>query len=305
MKRVRITYEGAYHHAMNRGINGEEIFLGSKNKVQFLNYLEEFSKKLKIRILFYCIMDNHYHLVLENSNGKMSDFFRHLNGQYGMYYRKTNGETGYVFQTRYKSTLIQNDSYLKMAIGYGLLNPVRAKIVRDFNEYTWSSAKDYFSDEPAEIVDCHFVNGLFISKSELSNFLESILSRELPLIQTKYGEILGEKDFIETAVSKFDRREKYFGIGMKRTDDRFFEPVEKIIWEFEKKIGMKIEDLDVSSFSGKRLRSELLVRLRDLGGLRYSEITDISPFDNLKFSSLPRLYKDAKRRQENDKGENS
>ena len=166
-----------------------------------------------------------------------------------MYYRKTNGETGYVFQSRYKSTLIQNDSYLKMAIGYGLLNPVRAKIVSDFNEYTWSTAKDYFSDEASEIVDCHFVNGLFSSKSELSNFLESILSRELPLTQTKYGEILGEKEFIETAVSKFDRREKDFGIGMKRTDDRFFEPVEKIIWEFEKKIGMKIENLDVSSFN--------------------------------------------------------
>ncbi len=301
MKRVRITYEGAYHHAMNRGINGEKIFSGDKNKIQFLDYLEEFSKKLKIRILFYCLMDNHYHLVLENSSGKMSDFFRHLNGQYGMYYRKTKGETGYVFQGRYKSTLIQNDSYLKMAIGYGLLNPVRAKIVRDFNEYTWSSAKDYFSEETIDIVDSHFVNELFGSKTELSNFLESISSKDLPLIQTKYGEILGEKDFIEKAVSKFDRRKKDFGIGMKRIDDRFFEPVEKIFWEFEKKIGIKIEDLDVTNHKGKRLRGELLVRLKDLGGLRYSEITDIPPFDNLKFSSLPRLYKDAKQRLKNDK----
>ncbi|MFW9879836.1 MAG: transposase [Candidatus Thorarchaeota archaeon] len=91
MKRVRIAYEGAYHHAMNRGINCEKIFSGDKNKIQFLDYLEGFSKKLKIRILFYCLMDNHYHLVLENSSGKMSDFFRHLNGQYGMYYRKMKG----------------------------------------------------------------------------------------------------------------------------------------------------------------------------------------------------------------------
>jgi len=120
MKRVRITYEGAYHHAMNRGINGEDIFTGNKNKAQFLDYLEEYSKKLKMRILFYCIMDNHYHIVLENSNGKMSDFFRYLNGQYGMYYRSINGDTGYVFQNRFKSTLIQDDSYLRVSIGYGL-----------------------------------------------------------------------------------------------------------------------------------------------------------------------------------------
>ncbi len=67
----------------------------------------------------------------------------------------------------------------------------------------------------------------------------------------------------------------------------------------------KIEDLDVTNHKGKRLRGELLVRLKDLGGLRYSEITDIPPFDNLKFSSLPRLYKDAKRRLENDEEKNS
>ncbi len=305
MKRVRITYEGAYHHAMNRGINGEKIFLGNKNKVQFVDYLEEFSKKLKIRIFFYCIMDNHYHLVLENSSGKMSDFFRYLNGQYGMYYRKITGDSGYVFQGRYKSTLIQNDSYLKMAISYGLLNPVRAKIVRNFDEYIWSSSREYFSEDASDIIDSHFVNELFGSKPDLSNFLESISFKDLPLIQTKYGEILGEKKFIEIAVSKFDRRKKYFGLGMKRTNDRFFEPVEKIIWEFEEKIGIKIESIDVTNHKGKRFRGELLVRLKDLGGLRYSEISNIHPFDNLKFSSLPRLYKDARERLKNYKEKNS
>jgi REP element-mobilizing transposase RayT len=66
---------------MNRGINGEEIFIGSENKDQFLNYLAEKSKKLKIRVYAYCILNNHYHLVLENSHGMMSEFFKHLNGQ--------------------------------------------------------------------------------------------------------------------------------------------------------------------------------------------------------------------------------
>lgn len=90
MKRVRLTYRGAYHHAMSRGYNGNDIFAGNKSKGHFLDLLEGTAKKLKIRLFAYCIMDNHYHLVLENSNGRMSDFFGQLNGLYGMYYRKVD-----------------------------------------------------------------------------------------------------------------------------------------------------------------------------------------------------------------------
>ena len=91
MRRARITYEGAFHHAMNRGLNGDTIFSGNKSKVIFLDLMEETARDLKIRILAYCIMDTHYHLILENSSGRMSDFFLQLNGQYGMNYRKIHG----------------------------------------------------------------------------------------------------------------------------------------------------------------------------------------------------------------------
>ncbi len=228
-------------------------------------------------------------------------FFRSLNGEYGKYYRKTNGGTGYVFQGRYKSTLIQNDSYLKTSIGYTLLNPIRAGIPIDFNTYTWSSAGDYFSTETSGIVDNHFVNELFGSRTELFDFLKLQGGKDLPVIQTKYGDILGEKGFVEKAVSRFDRRERYFGKEMRRTSDRFFEPVEKVICEFEQKIGHAIADLAVWTLQGKRLRGEFLVRLKDWGGLRYIEINDIPPFDNLKFASLPKLYKDAKQRLQREK----
>lgn len=91
MRRARITYEGAFHHAMNRGINGDAILAGSKSKTMFLDVMQSTASNLKIKILAYCIMDNHYHLILENSSGRMSDFFRQLNGNYGMIYRKLYG----------------------------------------------------------------------------------------------------------------------------------------------------------------------------------------------------------------------
>lgn len=103
---------------------------------------------------------------------------------------------------------------------------------------------------------------------------------------------------MEIAVSRFDRRKRYYGDGMKRIDDRFFEPVDKVIWEFEREIGVKIENLDISTYKGKRQRGDLLVRLKDFAGLRYSEINKISPFDNLRLVSFPKLYRDAKLRQQ-------
>ena len=76
MRRARLTYKGAYHHVMNRGYDGNPIFKGRKDKEDFLSLLKLYSEKLNIRIFAYCLMDNHYHLILENSSGRMSDFLK-------------------------------------------------------------------------------------------------------------------------------------------------------------------------------------------------------------------------------------
>jgi len=303
MKRVRITYEGAFHHVMNRGINGQEIFSGNRAKSQFLDFLDEYSKKMRIRIICYCIMNNHYHLILENSSGRMSDFCRNLNGTYGIYYRKLNGGKGYVFQGRFKSTLIQDDSYLRMVIAYVLLNPVKAGIVGHITEYIWSSASCYFSDKPSEIVDSNFVNELFVNKSQFFEYIQLWGSKELPIRKTEFGEILGEKGFLDEALEKFDRRGQLENEGVKRIDDRYFEPEEKVIWEFENKHGLKLEEMDVGCYRGKRLRGELLVLLKDLAGLKYTEIMELPIFRELLVTSLPKLYRDAKRRKKESKDE--
>jgi len=296
MKRSRLTYEGAFHHCMNRGINGESIFAGQQNKSQFLDYLEESVRRYRIKLYAYCIMENHYHLILENRSGKLSDFFRHLNGQYGMYYRKISGEKGYVFQNRFKSTIIQDDTYLKTAVGYCILNPVRARIVECFDHYVWSSGSYYFSEKENSILDIGFVNELFVSKEELFNFLANMSGQELNILETRYGEVLGEDGYVNDALSRFDRRKKDYGFGRKRLDERLFEEVEKIIWEFEKKIGYPIYNIDTRTREGRNLRGELLVLLRDVGGLRFPEINRIPFFENYQVFSMSKLYHDTLRR---------
>jgi putative transposase len=296
MRRARITYPGAFHHAMNRGHDGTDIFFGNKNKSQFIDYLAEATTKLKIKIFAYCVMDTHYHLVLENSNGKMSEFMKRLNGHYGSYYRMVSGGKGYVFQERFKSTLIDRDAYLLQSIAYLLRNPVRAGIVSNAQDYTWSSIDAYYSNSSHDIVDADFVNELFESKEQLMAAIHTSGARELPVKITRYGEFLGSEDFFKSALKKFDRRTRPSAqsIGALRKDDFYFDPVEKVIWEFEKIKGLKMEEIDITSLEGKRQRGELLVLLKDKGGLTYKEIREIDIFGDLKYDSLRGIYRNMK-----------
>ena len=97
MRRIRVTYPGAFHHVMNRGYDGKSIFPEDGDKNCFLKLLNEASQRLKIKILAYCVLDNHYHLELQNSTGRMTDCLKLLNVKYGSYYRKIYGGKGYVF----------------------------------------------------------------------------------------------------------------------------------------------------------------------------------------------------------------
>jgi len=233
MRTSRVTYRGAYHHIMNRGIEEKDIFPDSKSKDYFLRLLTEKRKLLKIRIFAYCIMDNHYHLVLQNSSGKLSDFMRNLNGQYGINYRKKNGGRGHVFQDRYKSTIIQEDPYLQISIIYVLLNPVRAKIVDNTYNYRWSSIGDYFSGVKDNIVDTNYVEDILQSKEVLDDLLVEWAGKELPVKKTRYGKIIGREDFEQDAMKKFNRREKKGYSKRMRKGDYIFKSPEEVIEEFE------------------------------------------------------------------------
>ncbi|UCH92233.1 MAG: transposase [Candidatus Aminicenantes bacterium] len=302
MRRERITYTGAYHHVMNRGYDGNDIFAGNKDKNQFLVYLEDAAKKMKIRLFAYCIMDNHYHLVLENSSGRMSDCLKLLNGQYGMYYRKMFGGKGYVFQSRFKSTIIENDGYLIKSIEYLLQNPVRAGIVSRAESYIWSSIQHYFSNQTPEIVDADYVNQLFGTRKGLLAELESMGKKKLSVTLTKHGEVFGSMGFLKLALKKHNRRKKPSdqSIGTQRKDDRFFEPVEKVLWEFRNIHGVDLDDIDTRTWEGKRLRVELLVLLREKAGLKYKDISEFDVFCDLSFSSLRSLYYMSRQRQKKD-----
>lgn len=297
MRRARVTFEGAFHHAMNIGHEGKKIFQRNSHKIKFLELLKKTSQETKIRIFAYCVMDNHYHLVLENSSGKMSEFFKKLNGQYGTFFRIGHKGKGYVFQDRFKSKIIQDDSYLIMVIGYVLNNPVRAGIVNDFLDYKWSSSSSYFKFNPSDIVDNQYVEHLYVNFQNMANQIRNLSIENLPSIKTRIGDIIGNNDFLEKSLNKFNRRDSSDQRdGYKRISDYHFEPVAKVFYEFKKKHNMDAYKIDTTTFFGKRLRSELLVNLKDKAGLTYGEIKKIPIFSDLKLSSLGWICKQARNR---------
>lgn len=295
MRRARITYRNAYHHVMNRGYDGNPIFKERNNKEDFLDLLKQYSEKLKIKIFAYCLMHNHYHIILENCSGRMSDLLKQLNGNFGRLYRERHGGKGYVFQGRFKSILIQDESYLFLSIVYVLSNPVRAGMVNNFLEYEWSSASAYFNKKSNnEIVDKDYVEDLFKNQNNLIRLVNRSDETPLPVIGTKLGKILGQESFVEEAIMKFDRRNKTKSLERKRMNDIYFDPVDKIVMEIEKQYETKVNQIDTTTYSGKKIRGELLLHLRDRGGLKYTEIVKMDLFSDLKLHSLGKLYSRAR-----------
>lgn len=298
MRRARISYIGSYHHVMNRGVRGEKIFFDKKSRAYFITILEEKMRQFKQRLLAYCLMDNHYHLVMQNTSGKFSDLMKQLNGQYGMYYRKRRGGIGYVFQSRFKSTLIQEDAYLRMAIIYVLLNPVRRGLLANPWDYTWSSVNDYYSGCSSLLVDNKYVEELFETEENMKVQLQEWIHIELPVRHTRMGDILGDETFLQGAKKKYDRRksEDTLATHRMRKNEYQFRNMVDVIAMFERDRGIKIMEIDLGSHRGKAMRAELLVLLRDRAGLDYSEIIEHPLFQSLKYSSLGQLYKRAKQK---------
>ena len=136
---LRIQYPGAVYHITARGNRRSNIFFDNYDRELFLH-------KLAIAISHhgwichaYCLMKNHYHLVIETPEANLSKGMRDLNKDYSQAFNRKHETVGHVFQGRYKSFCIEKEQYLLEVIRYTALNPVRAKIVRNPADWVWSS----------------------------------------------------------------------------------------------------------------------------------------------------------------------
>ena len=136
---LRIEFPGAVYHVTSRGDRREAIFEDDTDREALLGVVAQTTERFDARVLAYCLMDNHYHFVLQTRRGNLSQLMRQLNGVYTQLYNRRHSKVGHLFQGRFKGILVDENAYLLEVCRYVDLNPVRARIIRDPGRWQWSS----------------------------------------------------------------------------------------------------------------------------------------------------------------------
>jgi len=203
---LRIEYAEAVYHVTSRGNAKRSIFKGDKDREMLLNILEEINDRYHWSCHAYCLMNNHYHLVIETPDGNLSKGMRQLNGVYTMRFNRRHGNVGHVFQGRYKAILTQKESHLMEVCRYVVLNPVRAKAVKTPERWRWSSYRGTAGlEKPHPCLTTDWVLGQFGSKRRTAEkgyrafVFDGIGGRRI-WDDVKGQSILGGGDFVDRLI---------------------------------------------------------------------------------------------------------
>ena len=208
---LRIEYPGAFYHVHLRGNQKQPIFLSDEDRLFFLKCLGDAHRRFDSIVHVYCLMENHYHLLLETPSGHLSRIMHLINTAYSIYFNKKNGRCGHPFQGRFSSILVQAEAYARELAPYIHSNPVRAGIVDSPEKYAWSNYREYRGFAPSlPWTETSFVLGLFGTDTAAARrkYAEYVLWRMTqklpnPLDAAKSNGILGKPDFIAWVKDKF------------------------------------------------------------------------------------------------------
>jgi putative transposase len=140
---LRLEFEGAVYHVLARGNERREIFRDDRDREKYLERLRHYRERFGFRLLAFCLMSNHVHLVIETGPTRLSRIMLGLQGSYTQWFNRRHRRSGHLFQGRYKAFLVEQDEYLKALVRYVHENPVKAKVVERAGQYRWSSDRFY------------------------------------------------------------------------------------------------------------------------------------------------------------------
>jgi len=195
----RLQAENCIYHITSRGDDRKKIFISEIDYQKFLEYIQLAKEKFKFYFYAYCLMGIHYHLLLETTQANISRIMQYINTSYTVYYNIKRNRCGHLFQGRFKSILVEADSYLLELTRYIHLNPVRAKMVDNPEEYRWSSYREYIKPSKESIIDkiqrdCYFK----LSSEKYKQFvLDGLNNPSNPFSMVYAGFILGREKFIK------------------------------------------------------------------------------------------------------------
>lgn len=283
---LRVEYPGAFYHVTSRGNERRTVFQSNRDREKYLSYVEAAHERYGAVIHAYCLMGNHYHLLLETPRGNLSKILHYINGAYTTYFNIKRSRSGHLFQGRFKGILVDKDEYCKELSCYIHLNPVRVGMVKAPLEYPWSSYRYFVGrDKKPKWLTTEFVLGDFGGEGrrgfrKYREYVEGGQDEELdnPLKKVIASTFLGDKEFIE--------RIKLEYLGKKEIDRRDLPALKKIL------IGPSLELIEKAVIKGVG-RGDLLFKkiciylsyqhsglnLREIGeyfGMQRSAISQLS-----------------------------
>jgi len=200
---MRIEYPGAVYHITSRGNARERIYLEDEDYTGFLDCLCSVAKKFNWIVHAYCLMSNHYHLLIETPEGNLSRGMRQLNGIYTQQFNRRHNRVGHILQGRYRAIVVDKNNYLLELCRYIVLNPVRAGIVRGPKQWRWSSYKDTAGNGKgiACLTKDWILSQFSMERGEAviryREFVRNGLTAETPWKEIKGQLYLGDENFID------------------------------------------------------------------------------------------------------------
>ena len=248
---LRLEFPDALYHITSRGDRWEDIYDDDADREAFLKIFSKVIEQNNWYCYSYCLMSNHYHLLVQTPDANLSKGMRQLNGIYTQYYNRRHGLTGHLFQGRYKSILVDQDAYLLELSRYIVLNPVKAGMVKSVEKWVWSSYRAMVGMTPSpEWLSSEFLLSQFSKQRKTAikryrQFVSEGLKNSSIWHQLSNQVYLGDKAFV-------DRVQKYLpndngDIQIPKIQRR---PVAKSLAEYESESDSRNSAIKVAYASG-------------------------------------------------------
>jgi putative transposase len=203
-RQLRIEFPGAFYHVMSRGNGKQPIFVSDEDRHFFISCLGKAYDRYQSIIHAYCLMENHYHLLVETPNAQLSKIMQSVNTTYSVYFNKKHNQCGHLYQGRFKAILVQAEEYGRELGPYVHLNPIRAKLADDPEQYPWSNYREYLGTMPSRpwtstsLILSSFGTRLACARQNYAKYVRSKQRQGMPnpLKGAEASGIIGNPDFV-------------------------------------------------------------------------------------------------------------
>ncbi len=237
-RKAREKSKSGIYHAILRGVNRQNIFEDDEDKRKFLEILEKSKEKSECLIFAYCLMNNHVHILLQEMKESVGMTIKRVSSSYVLWYNSKYKRCGHLFQERFRSETVENDSYFLTVLRYIHKNPVTAGIANDIAEYQWSSYREYIGGN--RVIDKEFALSMFsnIPEEAVKKFAKYSHEESMDVcLEIEERKIHMDDD----ALSEIVRRQ--FGIEAKTVGSESRERQDHIVRELKKLDGVTIRQV--------------------------------------------------------------